>query len=214
MRILFGEFVFDGGSRQLLHGSEEVHLGPKSFTLLELLLSQRPRAVSKSHVRDAVWPRTFVTESNLTSLLTELRTALGDDARHPRFIRTVRGFGYSFCGEVMEMEGSPIPEALHRLFWGCQELPLRRGENVLGRGPEATLYVDASSVSRRHALIHVSGAEALLEDTGSKNGTFLRGKRLTELALLKDGDEIRLGSIRMTYRRLSAVDSTATGAPQ
>ena len=93
MRILFGEFAFDGGSRQLLRGNEEVHLGPKAFVLLDLLLTQRPRAVSKAQVRDAVWPRTFVAESNLTSLLNELRSALGDDAKHPRCIRTVRGFG-------------------------------------------------------------------------------------------------------------------------
>jgi DNA-binding winged helix-turn-helix (wHTH) protein len=210
VRILFGDFAFDGGSRQLLRGNAEVHLGPKAFTLLDLLLSQRPRAVSKAQVRDAVWPRTFVAESNLTSLLTELRSALGDDAKHPRFIRTVRGFGYSFCGEVQEGEDSCSPETLHWLLWGKQELPLRMGENVLGRGPRATQLLDAASVSRRHALIRVSGAEALLEDSGSKNGTFLRGKKLTGPVPLKDGDEIRLGSIRITYRRFEAADSTAT----
>jgi len=210
VRLLFGEFAFDGGSRQLLRGNAEVHLGPKAFALLDLLLSQRPRAVSKAQVRDAVWPRTFVAESNLTSLLTELRSALGDDAKHPRFIRTVRGFGYSFCGEVQEGEDRPLPETLHWLFWGRQELPLRKGENILGRGPRVTQPLDAASVSRRHALIRVSGAEALLEDSGSKNGTFLRGEKLTGPVPLNDGDEIRLGSIRMTYRRFEAVDSTAT----
>jgi DNA-binding winged helix-turn-helix (wHTH) protein len=210
VRILFGEFAFDRGSRQLLRENTEVHLGPKAFTLLDLLLSQRPRAVSKALVRDAVWPRTFVAESNLSSLLTELRSALGDDAKHPRFIRTVRGFGYSFCGEAQEWEGSASSETLHRLFWGRQELPLRKGENILGRGPRATQLLDAASVSRRHALIRVSGAEALLEDSGSKNGTFLRGKKLTGPVPLRDGDEIRLGSIRITYRRFEAADSTAT----
>jgi DNA-binding winged helix-turn-helix (wHTH) protein len=212
VRLLFGEFAFDGGSRQLLRGNAEVHLGPKAFTLLDLLLSQRPRAVSKAQVRDAVWPRTFVAESNLTSLLTELRSALGDDAKHPRFIRTVRGFGYSFCGEVHEGEDSPSPGIFHWLFWGKQELPLRTGENILGRDPRATQLLDAASVSRRHALIRVSGAEAFLEDSGSKNGTFLRGEKLTGPVALKDGDEIRLGSIRMTYRRFETANSTATAA--
>jgi DNA-binding winged helix-turn-helix (wHTH) protein len=210
VRILFGEFAFDGGSRQLLRGNEEVHLGPKAFTLLDLLLSQRPRAVSKAQVRDAVWPRTFVAESNLTSLLTELRGALEDDAKRPRFIRTVRGFGYCFCGEVQEDKDSLSPETLHWLFWGRQELPLRKGENILGRDPRATQLLDAASVSRRHALIRVSGGEAVLEDSGSKNGTFLRGKKLTGPVPLKDGDDIRLGSIQVTYRRFEAADSTAT----
>jgi DNA-binding winged helix-turn-helix (wHTH) protein len=210
VRILFGDFAFDRGSRQLFRGNVEVHLGPKAFTLIELLLSRRPRAVSKAQVRDAVWPRTFVAESNLTSLLNELRSALGDDAKHPRFIRTVRGFGYAFCAEAQEAEASASPETLHWLFWGRQELPLRNGENILGRSPRATQFLDGASVSRRHALIRVSGAEALLEDSGSKNGTFLHGKKLTGPVPLKDGDEIRLGSIRITYRRFEAADSTVT----
>jgi pSer/pThr/pTyr-binding forkhead associated (FHA) protein len=66
-------------------------------------------------------------------------------------------------------------------------------------------------VSRRHARIVVAGGQATLEDLGSKNGTFLRGKRLTSPAVLSDGDEILLGRVPMTFRVLTPV-STRTGA--
>jgi DNA-binding winged helix-turn-helix (wHTH) protein len=100
--VQFGEFAVDLDRRQVFRGRTEVRLGPKAFDLLELLISNRPGAVSKARIRDQLWPRTFVSDSNLTGLVNELRAALGDEARQPLFIRTVYGFGYSFCGEASE----------------------------------------------------------------------------------------------------------------
>jgi len=214
MRILFDEFVLDRGSRQLLRGNEEVRLGPKSFDLLDLLLSRRPKAVSKAHVRDTLWPRTFVAESNLTSLLAELRSVLGDDARHPRFIRTVRGFGYSFCGDADDAVEAPVAHGLRkghpRLVFQGREVALRAGENVLGRCDDAVAWIDSSTVSRRHARILVTGDDAILEDLGSRNGTYLRGKRVTVPSQLADGDEIRVGRAFMTFRSFPMATSTET----
>jgi len=211
MRILFGEFALDRGSRQLLRGNEEVHLGPKALDFLDLLLSQRPRAVPKSRVRDTLWPRTHVAESNLTSLLTELRSALGDDARHPRFVRTVRGFGYSFCGEATdaaEAAGHASRRVHLRLVYQGREIPLRPGENVLGRCDDAVTWIDSPSVSRRHARILVAGDTATLEDLGSRNGTYLRGGKIATPSPLTDGDEIRVGRAFMTFRSFPAASST------
>jgi DNA-binding winged helix-turn-helix (wHTH) protein len=209
----FGDFSVDFGSRQLLRETKEVHLGPKAFELLEALLGNRPRAWSKVQLLERLWPSTAVSESSLTSVVTELRAALGDEARHPRFIRTVYGFGYAFCGDAREMdEAVPKPAGFRfRLFLQDREIALHEGENVLGRLDEGVAWLESPTVSRRHARVLVSGGEASLEDLGSKNGTYLRGQRLSSLVPLSDGDEILLGRVRMTFRVLPP-DSTRTEA--
>ena len=65
-----------------------------------LLVTRQPKALSKAQIRDVVWPGTFVSETTLAGLVADLRSALGDNAQQPRFIRTVHGFGYAFCGST------------------------------------------------------------------------------------------------------------------
>lgn len=111
MPIEFAGFTFDRGRRQLLHGAEAVRLSPKAFQLLSILIHYihyAPRAVSKQDLQDKLWPGTFVTEGSLATLVTELRSALDDDAREPRFVRTLYGFGYSFVAPIRDTEtGTP-----------------------------------------------------------------------------------------------------------
>jgi DNA-binding winged helix-turn-helix (wHTH) protein len=213
--VHFGEFAIDFGSRQLLRGRRAIHLGPKAFDLLHLLLTKRPQALPKAQLQNQLWPRTFVSESSLTSVVTELRAALADEARRPRFIRTVYGYGYAFCGEATEVaEGVPPMsprEVRLRLFLEDREIALRAGENVLGRVDEGIAWFESPTVSRRHARILVADGQATLEDLGSKNGTFLRGKRLTTPVVLSDGDDIVLGRMHMTFRVLPPL-STRTAA--
>ena len=102
MAVSFGDFAFDQERRQLLRSGEPVPLETKAYELLGLLLSRRPNALSKAQIRDVLWPGTFVSESALARLVTQLRAACGDDAQAPRFIRTVHGFGYAFCGDARE----------------------------------------------------------------------------------------------------------------
>ena len=215
MVVHFDDFTVDFGSRQLLRGTEAIHLGPKAFELLQLLLKRRPRALSKVELQNQLWPRTVVSESSLTSVVTELRAALGDEARRPRFVRTVYGYGYAFCGEATEIADavpSITPRGFRlRIFLDDREIALRAGENILGRLDEGVAWLESPTVSRRHARILVSGDQATLEDLGSKNGTFLRGKRLASPAQLSDGDEILLGKLHMTFRVLPPV-STRTEA--
>jgi DNA-binding winged helix-turn-helix (wHTH) protein len=61
VRVRFGECLLDTDSRQLVRGKEEVHLAPKAFELLMLLVTGRPRALSKRELHEAIWPATFVT---------------------------------------------------------------------------------------------------------------------------------------------------------
>lgn len=214
MRVLFGEFVLDRATRQLLRGGEERRLEPKAFELLDLLVERRPEAVSKQEIRDRLWPGTFVSESSLTGLVAQVRQALDDDPRHPRFVRTVHGFGYSFLSEAASSSEATPPRRRARplVLWGERSFPLSEGENVLGRDEGLAVTLDWPGVSRRHARIVVSGAGAVLEDLGSKNGTFLREERLTGPAPLADGDTFRLGRLLLLYRLPASALSTGTEA--
>jgi DNA-binding winged helix-turn-helix (wHTH) protein len=214
MRLRFGAFTFDSGSRQLVRGNADVHLSPKAFELLKTLIENRPQALSKAELQSHLWPDTFVSEANLPLLLGEVRKALEDDAKHPRFIRTLQRFGYAFCGSVTEISGPERSRPHQRvscwLVWKQQRLDLVEGENSIGRDPQATVHVDAASVSRRHARITLSETQATLEDLGSKNGTFVGGTRVTAPASLRDGDPIRFGSVLARFRIWSADVPTKT----
>src|SRR6185295_11359146 len=94
--LTFGEYRLDLATRQLFRAADEIRLSPKAFDLLQLLIEHRDRAVPKAELHAHLWPRTFVTEANLASLVAEVRRALGDLAGAPRFIRTVHRFGYAF----------------------------------------------------------------------------------------------------------------------
>ena len=212
MQIRFGDFVLDTDTRELTRDSRAVHLSPKAFQLLALLVTARPRALSKETLYQALWPNTFVVEANLSNLIGELRAAIGDDSRRPRFVRTVPGFGYAF------RESLPAPGAaagrrspvLYQLVWEGGRATFGEGEHVLGRDPTLQLCVDSSSVSRRHARLLIAGGEAVLEDLGSKNGTFVNGARLTAAVVLSDRDQLRVGSVHVKFRILSTQPSTET----
>lgn len=202
MRVQFDGYTLDAGSRRLLRDGRDVHLVPKAFDLLQLLLEQRPDAVSRQQIRDRVWPATHVSESTLTSLVTDLRAALGDDASEPRFVRTVHRRGYAFAGTATAAPATRPHSTRFRLFSDGREIALREGPNVLGRGEDAEVPVESTTASRRHARILVSGSEAVLEDLGSRNGTYHRGERMTTPRALVDGDEIRIGRTVLTVRVL------------
>lgn len=212
MRIHFGEFALDRETRQLFRGEEELHLVPKAFDFLAFLLSQKPRVVSRERIRSRLWPGTFVSESTVATLVNDVRAALADDPRRPRFIRTVRGHGYAFCGETASgTSEAPRSRAFSlRIVMDDREVALREGENLLGREEEAVLWIDAPTVSRRHARIVVTDGTAVLEDLGSKNGTHLKGARLTKPVILADRDEIWLGQVPLTFRVLVAGGPTRT----
>ena len=205
MRWTFGDFTIDTDERRLLRRGEEAHVSPKAFAFLELIVDRRPAAVSREEIYECLWPRTFVSESNLASIAAEVRQALGDDARKPRYLRTVFGFGYAFIGEEGHEKVSPTKA---RLVASSGELPLIEGATTLGRDT-AILSLD-DAVSREHARILVSGDRVTIEDLGSKNGTHVGGKRITHPVELADGDEITVGRTRLILRTKTIPGSTVT----
>jgi DNA-binding winged helix-turn-helix (wHTH) protein len=214
MRVRFGDCVLDSETRELLVGGKTVHLTPKAFDLLAILIESRPRALSKAEIHEKLWPDTFVSDGTLTSLLAEVRSAIGDEEHEKRLIRTVHRFGYAFSGSAEAEAAGPrgVPHATfaYRLYWRSREFALEEGENVLGRDPRASIFLDDASVSRRHARIVTSGGGALIEDLQSKNGTLVRGAPIEAPSRIADGDEIQLGSVPLTFRVFVLSGSTET----
>jgi DNA-binding winged helix-turn-helix (wHTH) protein len=204
MRVRFDGFVLDTATRELAGPGGPVHLPPKAFDLLELLVERRPAAVPRVDIEAKVWRGTHVSETSLAGLVGELRKALGDPGRPPRFIRTVHAFGYAFSGTATPDSGPPAAGAAHRLILERREIDLAAGENLLGREPGAVAFLDSASVSRRHARIVVGGGGATIEDLGSRNGTRVNGRAAAGRVALADGDEIELGSVRMIFRVVPA----------
>lgn len=211
MRVRFGSCLFDAEARELRRDGVPQPLSPKAFQFLELLLAARPRALSKAEIHERLWPDTFVSDTSLARLATEVRAAIGDDARAPHHLRTVHRFGYAFSGDTRpEGVAAAAASAGCRLVWADRQIPLLAGENLLGRASDARVVVDLARVSRHHARIVVDGGRAVLEDLGSKNGTSLRGQPLTSPAELADGDEICIGPAVLIFRTSAGNSTTET----
>jgi DNA-binding winged helix-turn-helix (wHTH) protein len=207
MKVHFGDVLFDGAARRLFRNGSEIHLPLKAFEMLRILIERRPEALSKAELQKLLWPDTFVVENNLPSLIAQIREALGDDARAPRYIATLQGFGYAFRANATDGDYSSASDWW--LAWAGAPILLVAGENVLGR-EGAAIVLDSPTVSRRHARVIVDGTGAMIEDLLSKNGTFLNNESVTSPRPLKDGDQIRVGSFLLTFRAGPPNTSTLT----
>lgn len=107
MPLLFGDCELDPERRELRRASGAIAIGPQVFDLLQHLIENRGRVVSKDDLLNAVWGGRIVSESTITSHINAVRTAVGDNGQDQRLIRTVARKGFRFVGEVTE--ASPAP---------------------------------------------------------------------------------------------------------
>jgi DNA-binding winged helix-turn-helix (wHTH) protein len=215
MQLRFADCVVDTDRRQIFRGGRAAALSSKAYQLLALLIEARPKALEKEKLYHQLWPDTFVVPANLANLIGEIRAALGDSAHRPRFIRTLHGFGYAFSADVEVGQSHPgaADELLpHWIMWNGKTLPLRTGENVIGRGPGVQIRLDESGVSRRHARILIASEGATIEDLESKNGTFVHGERIATARRIASGDELRFGPVDVTFHSAPQGLSTLTAA--
>lgn len=211
MAYRFGPFLYDPVSRGLVRDGAEIPLTHKGRELLVLFLRNPGRLLTREEIVEQVWPDVAVTDDALRFQVTELRKALGGSGE--AFIRTIRREGYRWEEPVRAAADRPVrpagedpglrPGPRFRLVLETREIQLLEGENVIGRDPDAALWIDHPSVSRRHARIVVKNGKAALEDLESKNGTHLNGKEIRRRAALEDGDEVRIGPQTAVFRALS-----------
>jgi DNA-binding winged helix-turn-helix (wHTH) protein len=213
VRTRFGDFILDAGTRQLQRGGAALHLSPKAFDLLAILLEQRPRVVSKDELRDRLWGTTNVLDANLNNLASEIRSVLDDDPQQPRFLRTAHRVGYAFCGTASDEPRADAADRSPRawLLWNERTLPIEPAIAIIGRDPKCDIWIDAPGVSRRHASIRLvdegTMTAAVLEDLGSTNGTFVEGRPVTQPVTLEDGQAIAIGEATVTFRTWSSAAS-------
>jgi len=208
VRLRFGDCVLDSELRELTRGGRAVRLSPKAFLLLEALAERRPRAVGHDELRRLIWPEALVGGTTLARLLNEVRAAIGDAVDAPRFIRTVHRFGYAFCGAAVEEQRVQTAPPRCAVQWGDRLIPLRPGENLIGRAADAAVSIALPRVSRRHARLTVGDGRVVLEDLGSKHGTLLRRQRIEGAVELGNGDEIQIGSVLLIFRNSLEDDAT------
>jgi DNA-binding winged helix-turn-helix (wHTH) protein len=213
VKFQFVDCTLDSEARTLVRAGHDVHLAPKSFELLKILLDHRPRALSKAELLERVWPGVFVSDASLAKVVSKIRNAIGDDDASS-VIRTVHGYGYAFIAPI---EGDPNEPPVRTptaavcwLFCGNREFPLGDGEHILGREAEASICLDSPKVSRRHARLVVNGTSATLEDLGSKNGSFVGGARISGPTRLESGDEAWIGPFKLLFRVAADSGSTQT----
>jgi len=159
--IRFADCILDVDARRVVRGAREVHLSPKAFELLQLLVQHRPRAVSKAELLDRVWPGVFVSDGSLAKVVSKIREAIGD-CEDPPIVRTVHGYGYAFAATIDDERPraesvKPLRQPVCWLFCGGREFPLHDGEHIVGREPNAAICLNSPNVSRRHARFVVNG---------------------------------------------------------
>lgn len=207
----FDRFEFDPLTRRLRCAGADIHLAPKCFELLAALLDGAPRVVSKRELHARLWPGGVVADATLVAVVKHLRTALDDRDRAAPLIRTVHRVGYALEAPLMQ-RGKEIPiVGTCWLMAGERKLPLASGENIVGRDELAKIRLDDPTVSRRHARILVSATGAVLEDLGSKNGTFIDGRVLGNAPVrLVRGSGLAFGTALATYSELGGGIPTLT----
>jgi adenylate cyclase len=102
LRYRFEEFAFDIDRRELHRGAEVVSITPQVFDLLEYLIRNRERVVSKDDLINAIWNGRIVSDAALTTRLNSARAALGDSGEEQRLIKTLPRKGFRFVGAVRE----------------------------------------------------------------------------------------------------------------
>jgi hypothetical protein len=190
-----------------MRGEAEVHLTPKAFDLLVLLIDEAPRVIRKADLHERLWPGTFVSDATLVGLIKELRRGLEDHKSKP-LVRTAHRVGYAFDGPLEREAG--LPTVSRWIVAGSRRIPLLVGENLIGRDPASAVCLDATGVSRRHARIVVGSNGAKLEDLESKNGTLIGDQVVIEPVVLHDGDRIHIGPIIIIYHASASGISTET----
>ncbi|MBR0774816.1 winged helix-turn-helix domain-containing protein [Bradyrhizobium diazoefficiens] len=171
MRYLFEEYTFDTRLRELRRGTEAVSVTPQVFDLLDYLIRNRERLVSKDDLIDAVWNGRAVSDAALTTRINAARSAIGDTGEKQRLIKTWPRKGFRFVGAVQEDDGRTAISAASAAQ-GTAVTPIHTRLSIvvlpfanIGGDPEHEHFVDGVTESLTTDLSRINGAFVIARNT-------------------------------------------------
>ena len=133
MRYLFEDYALDTDRRELHRGADVVSVAPQVFDLLDYLIRNRERVVSKDDLINAIWNGRIVSDAALTTRLNAARSAIGDTGEEQRLIKTLPRKGFRFVGTVREAQGAAGAAAADNADRTAEARP-RASRQALHRG--------------------------------------------------------------------------------
>jgi adenylate cyclase len=199
--VSFGDYRFDLAAGRLWSGAQELRLTPKASAVLKVLVENAGKPVSKKDLFASVWKETAVTDDALTSCIQELRKALADDAKQPRFIETRHRLGYLFAARLsptMPAAAATTSPSSTTDYPAIAVLPFAdmspaRDQDYLCEGLaeeliNALTQVDGLRVVSRTASFQYRKATGEIREIGRQLGA----GNLLEGSVQKSGDRLRI----------------------
>jgi len=198
----FPPFRLDVANERLWRGTQVVALRPKAYALLRFLAANPNRLIPQAEVMQAVWRHQHLSDGLLRGYVRELRSALGDDAKAPRYIETASGRGYRFLAAVTRAATTPAAPQEEKVAFGDPGRPSiavlpfdgEQGEaDLLGRGVAAELVAElARNIDLRVVSQHSSFAVAESGASLAEIGERLRSRYLVDGTVRRDGELLRI----------------------
>jgi TolB-like protein/Tfp pilus assembly protein PilF len=211
LRYLFEDYTFDTERRELHRGADAVSITPQVFDLLDYLIRNRERVVSKDDLISAVWNGRIVSDAALTTRLNAVRNAIGDSGEEQRLVKTLPRKGFRFVGTVRETErpaGEPAVFAVPSGGTNAVQAPTPRLSIVvlpfanLSGDPEQDYFVDGVTESLTTDLSRISGSFVIGRHTAftykgkaidlKQIGRELNVRYVLEGSLQRGGDRVRV----------------------
>jgi adenylate cyclase len=197
--LTFARFRFEPASARLWAGKREIKLTPKAARVLGLLVARAGEPVSKDELFGEVWRGTVVSDDALVTCIQELRKALGDDAKKPKFIETRHRRGYRFVAPIAGAAvPAPVPESGAARGASIAVLPFAdmspgRDQDYLCDGLaeeliDALTHVEGLRVAARSSSFQYRGAGLDVKQVGRDLGV----DSLLEGSVRKAGDKLRI----------------------
>jgi DNA-binding winged helix-turn-helix (wHTH) protein/predicted ATPase len=176
-QIVFGPYCLDPANALLLYGAEPVGLTPKAFDVLHHLASRPDRLVTKNDLMNAIWPDVIVSDASIKVCVREIRQALADDIKSPKYIETVHRRGYRFIGRNVRAKGAAAPSSVSICAEAEVQAPaivgrvgelrkLHEGFNRAAQGHRQCMFITGAPGSGKTAL-----AQSFIEGFASSNKT-------------------------------------------
>jgi adenylate cyclase len=220
--FVFGPFSFERSSARLWQNQAEVKLTPKAGAVLGLLLEHAGQPVTKEDLFSSVWRNSVVSDDALVSCIQELRKALGDDSKHPRYIQTRHRSGYLFVADVSRNSDDASDSTVQSerisaiAVLPFSDLSPDRDQDYFCEGLaeeliDALIQVDGLHVAARSASFQFAAGNVSVGEIGRRLGV----QGLLQGSVRKAGDRLRITvqliDVRTGYHRWSQLFDSTVG---